>query len=66
MLGDRFQVRVIEETKSRYFYILAQNKKDRKNIVSKLKVKILPYPKGDNKKYDIFGKSDFANLKEGE
>lgn len=66
MLGDRFQVKVIEETKSRYFYIIAQNKKEKKEILSKIKVETLPYPKGDNKKYDIFGSSGFTKLKQGE
>jgi hypothetical protein len=37
--------------KNRYIFISA-NKKDRKKIVSNLKLKQLPYPKGANKRYD--------------
>ena len=35
----------------RYLYLLG-NKKEKKNMLRKLKMKLLPYPKGDNKRYD--------------
>lgn len=38
--------------KHRYIYIIA-NKKDKKNIFENLKLKVLPYPKGKNKNYEI-------------
>lgn len=62
MLGDRIQQKEQEETKSRYYYVIAQNKKEKKEILSKIKVKSLPYPKGDNKRYDVFEGNSFANL----
>lgn len=37
--------------KHRYFYFKG-NKKDKKNMFKKFKYDILPYPKGDNKRYD--------------
>ena len=37
--------------KHRYIYIVA-NKKDKKNLLKKLKYKISPYPKGENKNYE--------------
>lgn len=64
ILGDRLKIIEQEETKSRYFYIIAQNKKDRRDILKKIKVDILPYPKGDNLNYDIFGEKEFVKLGE--
>lgn len=41
---------------------LAQNKKDKKEIESRIKVKSLPFPKGDNKRYNVFESNSFATL----
>ena len=62
ILGDSFVAKDQEETKSRYYYILAQNKKEKKEILSKIKVKTLPYLKGDNKRYNVFETNNFKNL----
>lgn len=40
-----------QDGKHRYFYFLG-NKREVKQMKSKLKYPILPYPKGDNKRYD--------------
>ena len=61
-LGDRLVQKDQEETKSRYYYIIAQNKKEKKDILKKIKVKSLPYPKGDNKRYNVFEENNFSNL----
>lgn len=53
MLGDRFKVVEQPLTKSRYFILLPQNKKEKKELLKRVKVKILPYPKLENKRYDI-------------
>jgi len=39
------------DRKHRYLYFHA-SKKDKKNLLSELKQKILPYPKGESKRYD--------------
>lgn len=65
ILGDRFVAKEQEETKSRYYYILSQNKKEKKEIMSKIKVKTLPYLKGDNKRYNVFENNEFKNLNGG-
>ena len=62
LLKDRLVIKEQTKTKSRYFYILAQNKKDRRCIQKKIKVEVLPYPKGDNKNYDIFGEKEFTKV----
>ena len=62
ILGDRITYKNQELTKSRYYYILAQNKKEKKEILSKIKVKTLPYLKGDNKRYNVFEENNFRNL----
>lgn len=62
ILGDRLTIIEQQETKSRYFYIIAQDKKDKRDILKKIKVDILPYPKGDNQKYNIFEEKDFVKL----
>ena len=62
ILGDRIQQKEQEQTKSRYYYIVAQNKKEKKELEKKIKVKSLPYPKGDNKRYDVFSSNEFANI----
>ena len=37
--------------KHRYFYFLG-NKTQKKQMLNNLKYKIMPYPKGENKRYD--------------
>lgn len=68
MLGDSIKKEEIQETKSRYYKIIAQNKKEAKEIESKIKVKSYPYPKGDNEKYDyrFYGKFAKEQSKENE
>lgn len=61
-LGDRIEIKINEKTKSKYYYLIYQNKKEKKELLKKVKVKSLPYPKGINKKYDVFNKNDFVNL----
>ena len=61
-LGDRIVVKQQEKTKSRYYYIIAQNKKEKKEIKKKIKVQSLPFPKGQNKRYNVFSNNSFANL----
>jgi hypothetical protein len=62
LLGDRYVCKQQELTKSRYYYIIAQNKKEKKEILKNIKVKSLPYPKGDNKRYNVFESNEFVNL----
>ena len=62
ILGDRLQVVDQARTKSRYFYVIAQNKKERESIFRRIQVQTLPYPKGDNEKYDIFSEKDFTKF----
>ena len=62
LIGDRLQIVDQIETKSRYFYVIAQDKRDKKEILKKIQVDILPYPKGDNRTYDIFGEKEFTKL----
>ena len=47
---DKFYI-IDRPQKHRYIYIVA-NKKDKKNLLKKLKYKISPYPKGENKNYE--------------
>ncbi len=62
ILGNRIIKKKQKETKSKYYYIIAQNKKEKKEIQNKIKVKSLPFPKGNNKRYNVFEKNNFANL----
>lgn len=62
ILGDRIVQKEQNETKSRYYYIIAQNKKEKKEIQKKIKVKSLPFLKGNNKRYNVFEGNSFANL----
>lgn len=64
LIGDRLKIKNQEKTKSRYFYVLAQNRKEKKEIMKRIKVEILPYPKGDNEKYDIFKEKAFTKYQE--
>lgn len=65
MLGDRFSLDTNGPSKSRYYIILYQNKKEKKHIQSLIKVKSLPYPKGDNNRYEMGKMGGFA-FKENE
>lgn len=60
MLGDRIQKETNGPSKSRYYIILAQNKKEKREIEKLIKVPSLPYPKGDNKRYNMGTKGEFA------
>ena len=62
ILGERYVCKEQEQTKSRYYYIIAQNKKEKKEILKGIKVKSLPFPKGNNKRYDVFENNFFSNL----
>ena len=60
VLGDKISYIKNDLTKSRYYILLSQNKKERKELMKKIKVKPLEYPKGDNKKYNIFLNGNFS------
>ena len=62
ILGDRIVCKSQSETKSRYYYILAQSKVEKKQILKKIKVKSLPYLKGNNKRYNVFESNSFCNI----
>jgi hypothetical protein len=49
--GEENVYQIERPRKHRYFYLLG-NKKDKKNMMSKLKYQIENYPKGENKNYD--------------
>jgi len=59
--GDRLICEETNETKSRYYFILSQTKKEKKQIQQKIKVESLPYPKGENKRYDYNDINDFSS-----
>ena len=65
LVGDKITYKEQEETKSRYYYIIAQDKREKKEILKKIKVKSLPFPKGDNQRYNVFDGNSFANLNGG-
>lgn len=62
LLGERYVCKINKETKSRYYIILAQNKKELKEIRKNILVESLPFPKGDNKRYDMNIKGGFMEL----
>ena len=62
LLGDRYVCKINKETKSRYYIILAQNKRELKEIKKNILVESLPFPKGDNKRYDMNIKGGFMEL----
>lgn len=49
--GEENVYMVDRARKYRYFYLLG-NKREKEDMLKSLKYEILPYPKGDNKKYD--------------
>jgi len=64
LLGDRYVCKINKETKSRYYKIIAQNKREKQQILKKILVESLPYPKGDNTRYDMDIKGAFMELDE--
>lgn len=62
MLGDRYVCKTNTKTKSRYYIIVAQNKKEKREIQKKILVKSQPFPKGDNIRYDMNVKGAFKEL----
>ena len=63
-LGDRFFVKINKETKSRYYHLIAQNKKELKELKKNILVKSLPFPKGDNQRYNMYVNGNFSSLNE--
>lgn len=62
LLGNRYVCKINTKTKSRYYIILAQSKKEKREIKNKILVETLPFPKGDNTKYDMNLKGSFKEL----
>lgn len=58
--GDKSK-RVDRSAKHRYVYFVA-NKKQKKELLRKLNYPVLPYPKGDSKKYDAGGEVQTQDL----
>lgn len=51
-VGDRFTVKEAENNrKDKYYYIVAQSKKEKRQIEKLIKVKNLPYPKSERQRY---------------
>lgn len=48
-------------TKNRYYIVLANDKRERRDIEKRIKVKSFPYPKGDNSRYDLDTITEFTN-----
>lgn len=63
-LGNRYELIENNATKSRYYKIIAQSKREYKEIKKNILVESLPYPKGDNQRYDINIKGKFMELDE--
>lgn len=66
VLGDRYSMKINYATKSRYYKIIAQDKRERERVMANILVKSLPFPKGDNTRYDMSIKGTFATLDENE
>lgn len=62
ILGDRYEYKLNNETKSRYYKIIAQSKVELKRIKKDILVESLPFPKGDNKRYDMSLNGNFTSL----
>lgn len=58
--GDDFYLHP-RPLKHRYVYITG-NKRFRKQAIENLRYEILPYPKGDSRKYEIDGKPEIQNV----
>lgn len=52
IFGDRLQISEERFLKNKYIYIISHSKKEKQHIQNKLKVKSLPYPKGDISYYN--------------
>lgn len=61
-LGDRYVCKINKETKSRYYKIIAQDKRERERVMANILVESMPFPKGDNKRYDMNIKGGFMEL----
>jgi hypothetical protein len=59
--GDRLQVSEDRFVKNKYIYIVSHSKREKKEIAEKLKVKSIPYPKGDISYYSD-DNNNFDNL----
>lgn len=62
ILGCRYSYKENDKSKSRYYKIIAQSKKEKKDIEKNILVASLPYPKGDNERYDMYIKGSFKEL----
>lgn len=62
ILGDRYVCKINTKTKSRYYKIIAQDKRERERVKANILVESLPYPKGDNTRYDMNVKGTFKEL----
>lgn len=62
LLGDRYVCKINKATKSRYYKIIAQNRRELKEIKKNILVESLPFPKGDNTRYDMSIKGSFMEL----
>ena len=52
IFGDRLQISEERFLKNKYIYIISHSKKEKQYIQNKLKVKSLPYPKGNISYYN--------------
>lgn len=66
ILGDRYTYKVNTETKSRYYKIIAQDRRERERVQKLILVESQPFPKGDNKRYDMTIKGNFMELNDDE
>lgn len=62
ILGDRLIVKQNNESKSRYYHLLYKTKLEKKKLERKIIVQSFPYPKGDNKRYDMSVNGNFHSL----
>lgn len=61
-LGDRYEFKLNEKTKSRYYKIIAQSKVERKTLKKDIMVENQAFPKGDNERYDMSINGSFNSL----
>lgn len=64
LLGNRYEYRINKDTKSRYYKIIATNKNELKEIKKNILVESMPFPKGDNKRYNMEENGSFSMLDE--
>lgn len=50
---EQFGLRKVRSSKHRYIYFATKNKRKRAEYKSKLKYPVFPYPKGENKTYEL-------------